>query len=105
MPITFDFFPNVSTLIIFLLIGVNVFETQEKGFPRVGEMNFGALDTFFSLDIFFTTLFDFMDSLTLLFPSPRSTTCIWGLLGRSNVALMDGIGLLWGESHRECSVL
>ena len=60
-------------------------------------MSFGASDTSSTLDVFFVASSDSVDSLSLVPPSPRSTTCIWGLLGRSDVALIDGIGLLRGE--------
>ncbi len=95
--ITLDVVLSVSILNIFLLIGVSVFVAKEKGFFRACEMTFEDFERFTTSVVFFVASSDSIDSLPLLPPSPRSTTCNWGLLGRSNVALIDGIRLLWGE--------
>ena len=60
-------------------------------------MSFEYFRPFFTFVVFFFASSDSIDSLSLLLPSPRSTTCTWPLIGRSSVALTSGIRLLWGE--------
>ena len=94
MPSTLPRIPNVSTLNIFLLIGVRTFEDEDKGFNRRGEMSFELLFFFAISNVFSTASFDLVDFSSLLSSSLKLTTYIRVLLGGTRGTLGDGMGVL-----------
>ena len=57
-------------------------------------MSFETSLFFIAYDVFFFVSSDSLDSPSLLSLSPRSTTCIGGLLGESSGTVVDGMGML-----------
>ena len=94
MLITLEEFPREFMLNIFLLDGMIIFSFKEKVFFGVCEMSFEESWPFSTSKVFFVSLSNSADSFSLLLPSPRSTTYIWGLLGRRSAVLIDGTRLL-----------
>ena len=69
--ITLDVVQSMFTLNNFLLIEVNIFVAEEKGFFGTWDMSFEASRPFFVSVVLFAASSDSVDSLSLLPPSPR----------------------------------